>query len=424
VKNPKTEGFCDTRFVALRQQFEQLIAGYDQAGAAVAVFYQGQCVANLWGGFTDRARSKPWQQQTVVNIYSAGKGVMTLAVLLLVARGKLRLDDPVCAVWPEFAAHGKNDITLRHVLTHRSGLPAFSKPVAEDAIFDFDAMVQMLADETPRWPAGEKQAYHAFTFGWLVGEIIRRVTGKMPGQFITDEFAHDLFAPEPAAQRVATPIYVGVPPQHLGDVADVEVLRQPLPGAVGLQEMLGGEDPARFALTQAVFLNPPTLMSGTNRSAWRTAQIPGANAHASALALARLYNLSLIDHERWPLALMQQARREQSSAIDEVLLTPVRFGLGFMLEQRPQGPLYSGLAFGDSQFGDSQVGDLQKARAENAYGHPGAGGSIAFADTDRELAFAYVTRGIGGGTFGDVRSQQLIEVIDQILNDIRSDSHE
>lgn len=398
MHSAKVEGFCDVRFAAVQQQFEQLIAGYDQPGAAVAVFHQGRCVVNLWGGYTDRARSKPWQQHTTVNIFSAGKGVLALAVLLLVARGKLRLDDAVCRVWPEFAAHGKHAITLRHVLTHRCGLPAFGTAVADDALYDFDAMVRLLADEPPRWPAGEKQAYHAFTYGWLVGEIIRRVTGKLPGQFIDDEFAQDL----------AAPLFIGVPTQHLDAIADVEVLRQPLPGAVGLQAMLAGDDAGRYALTQAVFLNPPTLMSGTNRSVWRQAQIPGANTHASALALARLYNLSLIDHERWPRELMREAAREQSAAIDEVLLSPVRFGLGFMLEQRPQGPFYSGA----------------QARAAEAYGHPGAGGSIAFADAARELAFAYVTRGIGTGTFGDVRSQQLIDAVDRVLYDSGSDSHE
>lgn len=392
------QGFCDARFVALQQQFAQLISGFDQAGAAVAVFHRGHCVANLWGGFIDRARSRPWQQDTAVNIFSAGKGVMALATLLLVARGQIRLDDTVCSVWPQFAAHGKEQITLRHVLTHRSGLPAFRQAVADEAIYEFDAMVRYIEHETPHWPAGEKQAYHAFTYGWILGEIIRRITGKMPGQFIEDEFAREL----------AAPLYIGVPDQNLGQIADIEPLPQPLPGAAGLMALLGAGDSSRFALTQSVFMNPPSLMSGSNRRAWRQAQIPAANAHASALALAGLYNLSLIDTERWPVELMQQAAREQSNAIDEVLLAPVRFGLGFMLQRKPNGPVYS----------------ARRHAGFHAYGHPGAGGSIAFADPEHDIAFAYVTRGMGSSTFGDVRSRQLIEALNSAISTIEGDEHE
>lgn len=377
-------GFCDPRFAALQQAFQQVAQQYDNAGAAVAVFYRGDCVASLWSGFADRARSKPWQQHTPVNIYSAGKGVLSLSALLLVARGEIALDDPVSAVWPEFAANGKAAISLRHVLTHRAALPAFAAAVADDAIYDFDRMTSLLAQEAPRWPAGQHQAYHAFTFGWLVGEIIRRVSGKMPGQFIRDEFDAEL----------ESPFYVGVPEDQLSAVADIEALATPTPSANALQDLL--TDPAgahKYALTYSVFLNPPSLMTGTNRSAWRRAQIPGANGHASAQTLAQFYSLALRDRQRWPQALLDEAIREQSSAVDEVLLTPLRFGLGFMLSQRRAGPAYSGIA------------------GNRCFGHPGAGGSIAFADPDRQLAFAYVTRSIGGSTLGDIRSQQLIDAL-------------
>jgi CubicO group peptidase (beta-lactamase class C family) len=378
------DGFCDERFAALQQQFQQVARQYDNAGAAVAVFYRGQCVASLWTGHADRARSQPWQQHTAVNIYSAGKGVLALSALLLVARGAIGLDAPVSSVWPEFAAHGKSSITLRHVLTHRAGVPAFSAPVADDAIYDFDRMTSLLAQETPRWPAGSRQAYHVFTFGWLVGEIIRRVSGKMPGQFVHDEFAADL----------ESPFYFGVPEHQLKAIADIEALATPLPSVNGLQDLLS--DPAapqKYALTFSAFLNPPSLMTGTNRSVWRRAQIPGANGHASAHTLAQFYNLALQDRARWPQSLIDEAIREQSSAIDEVLLTPLRFGLGFMLSQRRTGPEYSGIA------------------GNRCFGHAGAGGSIAFADPDHQLTFAYVTRAIGGGTLGDVRSQQLIDAL-------------
>lgn len=380
------DGFCDVRFAAVQQQFQQLAAGYDEAGAAVAVFHRGQCVASLWTGFTDRARTTAWQQHTAVNIYSAGKGVLTLAALLLVARGHIGLDDAIATVWPEFAVPDKSAITLRHVLSHRAGLPAFTAPVPDDAIYDFDVMTALLAQETPRWPPGSRQAYHAFTFGWLVGKIIRCVTGKMPGRFIEEEFAVD----------IGSPFYFGVPEEQLKAVADIEALTKALPGAAGLGGLLGGGDSTKaekYALTQSVFLNPPTLMSGTNHSAWRRAQIPGANGHASAQALAAFYSLALHDRVRWPQSLLLEAIAEQSTAIDEVLLTPLRFGLGFMLSQRHSGPAYSGIA------------------GNRCFGHPGAGGSIAFADPDQQLAFAYVTRSIGGSTLGDIRSQQLIDAL-------------
>jgi CubicO group peptidase (beta-lactamase class C family) len=379
------DGFCDPQFSALQQQFQQLAVEYDQAGAAVAVFYRGQCVASLWTGFADRARSRPWQRHTAVNVYSAGKGVLALSVLLLVARGQIGLDDTVSSVWPEFAANGKAAITLRHVLTHRGGLPAFTAPVADDAIYDFDRMTALLAQQAPRWPAGTRQAYHAFTFGWLVGEIIRRVSGKMPGQFVHDEFAADL----------GSAFYFGVPEDQLAVIADVEMLTAALPASNGLLTLLGDDaaQSGKYALTHSVFLNPPSLMTGGNREVWRRAQIPGANGHASAQALAQFYSLALHDRSRWPQSLLQEAIREQSSAVDEVLLTPLRLGLGFMLSQRRSGPEYSGVA------------------GNRCFGHPGAGGSIAFGDPDHQLTFAYVTRSIAGSALGDIRSQQLIDAL-------------
>jgi len=379
------DGFCDENFIALRQQFERVATQYDQAGAAVAVFHRGQCVVSLWNGFADRARSKPWQQHTAVNIFSAGKGVLALAALLLVARGHVGLDDPVSKVWPEFAVNGKAAITLRHLLTHRSGLPAFTAPVADDAIFDFDRMTTLLAQETPHWPAGSRQAYHAFTFGWLVGEVIRRVSGKMPGQFIHDEFGADL----------DSPIYIGVPEDQLAMIADAEGLAVPLPESRGLFALLGGdaEGSQKYALTKSVFLNPPSLMTSVNRDAWRRAQIPGANAHASARALAQFYSIALLDRSRWPETLLQEMLREQSSAIDEVVLMPLRFGLGVMLSRQDSGPKYSGIA------------------GNRCFGHPGAGGSIAFGDPDHQLTFAYATRSIADSALGDIRSQQLIDAL-------------
>jgi len=341
----------------------------------------------LWSGFTDRARSLPWQQHTAVNVFSAGKGVLALSALLLVARGHIGLDDPVAKVWPEFAANGKAAITLRHLLTHRSGLPAFTAPVADDAIFDFDDMTTLLAQETPRWPAGSRQGYHAFTFGWLVGEVIRRVSGKMPGQFIRDEFGDEL----------ESPFFIGVPEDQLTAVADLEVLAAPLPESRGLFALLSSdaEDPQKYALTKSVFMNPPSLMTSANRGAWRRAQIPGANAHASAQALAQFYSIVLHDHSRWPETLLHEALREQSSAIDEVVLVPLRFGLGLMLSRQDSGPKYSGIA------------------GNRCFGHPGAGGSIAFGDPDNQLAFAYVTRSIADSALGDIRSQQLIDALYQ-----------
>jgi CubicO group peptidase (beta-lactamase class C family) len=382
-------GFCEADYAPLRQAFEQVAAHYDDAGAAVAVFHRGKCVASLCTGYADRARSRPWQQDTAVNVYSAGKGVLALSLLLLVARGHIALDDTVCSVWPEFAANGKQAITLRHVLCHRAGVPAFTAPVPEDAIYDFDAMTALLAQEPPRWPAGTRQAYHAFTFGWLVGEIIRRITGKMPGEFVRDEFAA-AGAPE---------FYFGVPQDRMDTLADVEPLRAGLPAAQGLQAVLS--DPAaatKYALTYSVFLNPPSLMTGTNRSAWRQAQIPGANGHGSALALAQFYSLALGDRGRWPQALLDEMAREQSAAVDEVLLTPIRFGLGFMLSQRSVARRDGGL-------------DYNGIAGNRCFGHPGAGGSIGFADPDRQLAFAYVTRAIAASTLGDLRSRQLIDAL-------------
>jgi CubicO group peptidase (beta-lactamase class C family) len=375
---PPVQGECHPRFAPVRDAFAANLRDCDEIGAAVAVIVDGETVVDLWGGHADVARTRPWERDTIVNVYSCTKGMTALCAHRLVSEGRLDLDAPVARYWPEFAQAGKDAIPVRWLLGHRAGLAAVRPVLPGEALYDWDAMCAALAAETPWWEPGTAHGYHAVTFGWLVGEVVRRITGKSLGTYFRDE----------VAQPLGLDFHIGVPePEH---ARCAEMTGIPLPST---EEQMGlaaaiMSDPESIAAR--AFMNPPSIALGVNHAAWRSAEIPGANGHAGARDLARVYGTLARGGDRiLDAAGIARCAEEQSHGADKVLPITTRFGLGFMLPQdRP-----------DARFGPSR----------RAFGHPGAGGSVGFADPESRVGFGYVMNRMGPHILLDPRAVTLID---------------
>ena len=269
------DGHCDPRFEPLRDAFRANFAERGERGAAVCVMVSGHLVADLHGGWADEAQGRRWQPDTLVNVFSVGKGLVAACTARLAGQGRLDLEAPVAACWPEFAAAGKDTITVRQLLSHQAGLPAVRRRLPPGAMLDWSAMTAALAGQEPWWPPGTGHGYHVNTFGFLVGEVIRRVTGTTVGKLLRDEIAGPLGAdvhiglPVSEHERVATFIWPGPPPAE-----------QEPPGL----------DPAQL-MEHNAYYNPGGLSGAgvINSPRWRTAEIPSANAHGTARGVARVY---------------------------------------------------------------------------------------------------------------------------------------
>ncbi|HEX2485324.1 MAG TPA: serine hydrolase domain-containing protein [Myxococcota bacterium] len=379
------EGFCAPGFEGVRDAFAAAFASGGEVGAAVAAVVGGEPVVDLWAGHADQARTRPWTRDTLVNVYSTTKGMTAICAHHLVERGKLDLDAPVARVWPEFAAADKGDVPLRWLLSHRAGLPAVRTLLPREALYDWDAMTNALAAETPWWTPGERHGYHALTFGWLVGEVVRRASGKSVGRYFRDEIAGPLGAD----------FHIGLADAEHDRVAEMSAIPLPEPGAEApaLAEVFMRDPMGMAALA---FMNPPSMADGVNHAAWRRAEIPGANGHATARAIARIYAaIASGAAGRAPLLSkesIERCREEQSRGMDAVLQISTRFGGGFMRSQAdvPGGSLGPGAG---------------------AFGHPGAGGSLGFADPEAGVGFGYAMNRMGPHILLDPRATALVDAL-------------
>jgi len=348
----------------------------------VCIAVGGSVAVDLWGGWQDGARHRPWEQGTLVNVFSVGKAVAALCVARLVGQGALSFDDPVARVWPEFGTQDKARITVRQLLSHQAGLPAVREPLPDEAIFDWDAMCAALAAQAPWWEPGAAHGYHVNTFGFLVGEVVRRTSGRSLGTMVRREIAGPLGAD----------FFIGVPRAELARVADfLGMVERPDPApANGMSEAHMSE--AQLMEHHAYF-NPPTLSgSGViNTAEWRSAEMPSTNGHATARGVARIYQ-ALVAGGRLDgidivaTAPLAEAVDEEVCGNDLILHRPSRFGLGFQLTQpeRTLGP------------------------NPGSFGHFGAGGSLGFCDPQASVAFGYAINTMGP-RWQNPRNQALIE---------------
>jgi CubicO group peptidase (beta-lactamase class C family) len=358
----EVHGVCDERFRAVEQAFAENFPTYDEVGAALAVMVDGEMVVDIWAGHADAARTRAWERDTIANVYSTTKGMAAICAHRLVERGLLDLDAPVASYWPEFAQAGKEQLPVRYLLGHRAGLPAVKEVLPPGALFNWDAMTAALAKQEPWWEPGTQHGYHALTYGWLVGEVVRRITGKSIGTYFREEVAEPL----------GLDFHIGLAAEHDARTAAMIPAPLPQPGEASfIAEIVS--DPGSMPF-KAFVMSPDLMNPGlVNTREWRAAEIPSANGHCTARSLARVYGALARGGELDGVhvlsrAAIEQAIVEQSHGPDAVLLLPTRFGHGFMLTM-PE------LLFGPS---------------EHAFGHPGLGGSLGFGDLDAGVSFGYV----------------------------------
>ena len=370
-------GTCDAAFHAVRDAFQNNFVEHGEIGASVCITVSGVTVVDLWGGYSNPEKTSTWQEDQLVNAFSIGKGITAVVAAQCVANGLITYDTRVASIWPEFAVHGKEELTLRDLLGHRSGLPAIRKRLAPNAMFDWKLMTDTLAAEKPWWTPGAEHGYHVNTYGFLVGEVLRRATGKSVGQLISELIAEPLQAE----------IYLGTPIELHSRIADYEWPNDPFPEnePTGLDE----EQLLQFN----TYYNPSGLSGAgvVNSAPWRLAEMPSTNVHASARAISRLYTSLAYGGTHngstvLPREVLDIASSEVSNGDDKILHRTSRFAHGFQLPIPERG------------FGPNT----------ESFGHFGAGGSVGFCDPKAKVGFGYVMNQMGP-RWQNPRNRALIE---------------
>jgi CubicO group peptidase (beta-lactamase class C family) len=362
-------GFTDSKFQAAADAFQKNFDTGADLGASFCATIEGEVVVDLWGGWADAEKTRPWEKDTIVNVYSTTKTMTALTALLLADRGLIDFNAPVARYWPEFAAAGKEGVKVSHLMSHSSGLSGWKEKVTVEDIYDWDKACALLAAQAPFWTPGTASGYHALTQGNLVGEVIRRVTGKSVGTVFREEIAEPLGAD----------FHIGLPASEDHRVADLV----PPPPAPPPEQPLS-------ELTLNIFTNPPINPMDTRTRAWRAAEIPAAGGHGNARSIAQIHailaNGGVAKGRRFMSeAGARKALEPQIEGTDLVLGLPARFGLGFGL-----------------------YGDLVPMKNKNSIFWGGYGGSLIIIDMDARTTFGYAMNKMGSGTVGDARSLDII----------------
>ncbi len=347
-------GSCDARFTQVREEFARNFTERGEVGAAVHVIIDGTTVVDLAGGWRDEERRQPWEPDTLVDFYSVGKAFLALLALQLVDGRLIALDDPVATVWPEFAAGGKEGATLRHALCHRAAVPAIREPLTNEDLWDWGRMTAALAATEPWWEPGTRHAYHTNTYGHLIGEVVRRVSGEACGRRLAA-----------VAGPLGADVHVGVPPAERHRCAQVIFAAPDRAGALEFGALEGDE-----LMEMLSYFNPPgySSMGVVNSARWRQAEVPSTNGHGTARGVARMYAALLEPGRLLSGDLLAEAVSPQSQGYCPILHEDVTFGLGFK-------PTVPRRAFGPNP---------------GSFGHFGTGGAVGFADPHAGVAFGYV----------------------------------
>jgi len=376
-------GDCEARFFRVRELFQASFDSGVEIGAGACFYLDGRCVVDLWGGHYDWERTREWERDTLVNVYSTTKGMTALCALQLMDRGLLDIDAPVADYWPEFAAAGKGHIPVRWLLSHKAGLCALREPLPQGSLCDWNRMCDALAAETPWWTPGQAHGYHPFTFGFLVGEVVRRIAGVSLGTYFRRHIAEPL----------AADFHIGLAAEH--DVRTADIYGTLIGNRPPTAETVSAPNAGPFAefaravrdpttMQGAAFRNPPQSSSAVNTRAWRAAEIPGVNGHGTAHALARVYGALArggeIDGIRvLSPAAVERATTEEASGPERMFCgaLSMRFGLGFVLSDETH-----------------RYARLSPNRL--AFGHAGAGGSVGMADPDAGIGFGFTMNNFQG----------------------------
>ncbi len=379
------KGACDPRFELVREEFERNFAERDEVGASVSVTLEGRTVVDLWGGAADPSTGRPWEEDTVAVVWSSTKGATALCAHMLADRGELDVDAPVARYWPQFSAAGKEQVTVRMLLAHQAGVAAVRRPLPEGAFYDWELMASALAAETPFWAPGTRHGYHGLTFGFLVGEVVRRVSGRSLGRFFKEE----------VADRLGIDFQIGL--READEARVAPIIAAPLP------------DPANLSdFEQAMFSDPtsPTFLMVANSGGYmnpgecdsraaHAAEIPSTGGVSNGRGLAGMY--AALANGGGGLVSEGSIRRMSqvySASLDAVLMLPSRFALGFVKAV-------------DNRWIPAENASV--ILSEEAFGHSGAGGSIGFADPRARMSFGYVMNRQGTGVGLNARAQSLID---------------
>lgn len=361
------QGTNSDQFAGVRHVLEdQLATGLD-VGASVAVYHRGELVVDLWGGHVDEARTTPWQHDTIVNVWSTTKTMTFLVALMLADRGELDFYTPVSRYWPEFAANGKEDIEVRHLMSHTSGLSGWTEPLEPEDLADWERCTVALARQAPWWKPGTKSGYHAVTQGYLIGEVVRRITGTTIGQFLKSEITDVLGAD----------FYIGLPESEEARVSPIYA-----PPPIDLSVL------ASDSIAYRTYTCPPLDPSSPQNRWWRAAEIPAANGHGNARSVAMIQSIianrgEFNGRRFFSASTSDLIFQSQSHGIDEVLGIESNFGMGYGLASTiaPMGP--RGCFWG------------------------GFGGSVIVMDQDVNLTVAYMMNQMRSGLIGDSRGPNI-----------------
>jgi CubicO group peptidase (beta-lactamase class C family) len=376
-------GYCDERFLNVKEVFaENFKLGLD-VGASFAATLQGQFVVDLWAGYADAAKTRPWEEDTLINVFSTTKIMATICTLMLVDRGLLDLDAPVAQYWPEFAQNGKEELPVRYLLSHTAGLSGWTEEFPMEGLYDWNLCVTKLAAQKPWWKPGTKSGYHLVTFGYLLGEIVRRITGKSIGTFFREEVTTPLNAD----------FHIGLAEENDPRVAELIPAKLPLFFKIFGSPLFRKFLSFNIAVKSLTRPNMFKIVDATRTRAWRAAEIPAANGHGNARSIARIGAALACGGELDGVSILsssiiEQALEEQSYGKDLVLRTPVRFGLGFGLPCK-----------------------------EIPFPHPrtlfwgGLGGSLVMIDLDAKMSAGFAMNKMSAEILLDTRKTRLVNAL-------------
>jgi CubicO group peptidase (beta-lactamase class C family) len=364
----EVHGTCEARFDGVRKALSASLDSGADVGASVAVYLHGEPVVDIWGGYADEAKTAPWERDTLTNVWSTTKTMTFLCALMLADRKQLDFQAPVATYWPEFADGGKEDVLVRHLMGHTAGLSGWEHPIEPEQLADWELCTSELAAQKPWWEPGSASGYHALTQGYLIGEVVRRITGESIGAW----FAHEV------AKPLDADFFIGLPESEDGRISNV--IPPPAPDLDGMEVS---------DITVKTFLNPPLDAAMATQEWWRRAEIPAANGQGNARSVAAIQSVIAGKGEARGVRLLSAAGTDpifetQADGTDLVLGVPIRFGMGYGLSnsEMPIGPrsCYWG----------------------------GYGGSIIVLDQDAELAVCYVMNRMETGVVGDPRGATIV----------------
>lgn len=377
------EGTVEDGYGKVADAFAANFAEHGELGAAFALYVDGQCKVDVWGGIADQTTGRPWDHDTLQLVFSTTKGAAAICVARLVEAGLVNYDEPVATYWPEFAAGGKESLTVGEVLSHQGGLAWIDATLTLDDVLAVDPVVAALAAQTPLWEPRSTHGYHALTYGWLAGELVRRVDGRRIGKYFAEEVAAPL----------GLEFWIGLPESEEPRVSRLETAPPPTDPLILelMMAVMGPESNGFKALTLNGAVDGLGGDTPFNTRAVHATEMPAANGITTARSLARMYAATVGDVDGVRLiddSTVKLATTERVNGPDAVLVAPSQFGCGFMLD-----------------------GTLTPMLSPRSFGHAGAGGSLGYADPDARVGYGYVMNQMGGNLTGDPRTLGLTAAV-------------